>query len=416
MATINIYPQSNIGTTTRDGYVQHNITSGTFPALRNAVTGTTSNVSASFFGSGIAINTVTTNMYSIRAFISFDLSAIPPGSIITSATLTTTKQASWNLGGTSYLPNIVLTQGTTATTNNLLLNDYNIVNFGAEIATRVPLVVAQIPYVFTLNATGLASLAPLGIVNFGMVSSNEYDNVAFPTDVNTKVEFYGVEDVTLTNRPTLAITYTPPMAPTVTTGATSYILDTTAKIAGTINPNGSSTTYVINYGTTIALGTTTAPIALGSGNSIINILTNLIGLSPNTTYFYRIQATSIGGITNGTTLSFATYNTQPPITATITVDNTTTIINGVVKYTVTTTGGYPTKDYLWLDGGTGIDNRKTYTTLGIQALNSVTVSDTVSTATAIAPIVTVLNPIKIPMYEITSKQDFDKMRVYNYNY
>jgi hypothetical protein len=53
-----------------------------------------------------------------------------------------------------------------------------------------------------------------------------------------------------------------------------------------------ATTYYFQFGTTIALGTQTAPVAVGNGDKAVRAAADLTGLAPVTKYYYRIVATT----------------------------------------------------------------------------------------------------------------------------
>ena len=94
--------------------------------------------------------------------------------------------------------------------------------------------------------------------------------------------------------------------PTVVTGASSNVTSSGATVAGTVNPNGQSTTYQFDYGTTSSYGSHTTSTSAGSGTSAVNESANLTGLSPSTTYHYRIEATNNTGTSYGTDQTFTT--------------------------------------------------------------------------------------------------------------
>jgi hypothetical protein len=97
--------------------------------------------------------------------------------------------------------------------------------------------------------------------------------------------------------------------PTATTGSASSITATTAKVAGTVNPNGVSTTYHIDYGLTTGYDAATAEQPAGSGTSPVAVSAPLSGLEPGTTYHYRILATTSVGSAVG---ADRTFKTSPP--------------------------------------------------------------------------------------------------------
>jgi hypothetical protein len=100
-------------------------------------------------------------------------------------------------------------------------------------------------------------------------------------------------------------------APAVTTSSTSDVGKSSATLSGTVNPNGQSTTYYFQYGTTTAYGTQTSPANVGSGTTPVGVHQAIFGLTPNTTYHYRLVATSSAGTTNGADQTFTTPTTTP---------------------------------------------------------------------------------------------------------
>ena len=102
--------------------------------------------------------------------------------------------------------------------------------------------------------------------------------------------------------------FTTIMKPSVTTGAASAVIDTTATLAGSVDPNGSSTTYRFEYGTSVSYGSQSPAVDAdaGSGSSSVPVSTNLNGLTPSTTYHFRVVATNAAGTTTGTDQTFTT--------------------------------------------------------------------------------------------------------------
>jgi hypothetical protein len=120
--------------------------------------------------------------------------------------------------------------------------------------------------------------------------------------------------------------------PSVTTSAASSVTGTGATLNGSVNPNGDSTTYHFEYGTTTAYGTSTAATGAGSGTSAVGVSAPIGGLSPATTYHYRVVATNGAGTTNGTDQTFTTQS-PPAATTTATTSITTSgaTFNGTVN-------------------------------------------------------------------------------------
>ena len=82
------------------------------------------------------------------------------------------------------------------------------------------------------------------------------------------------------------------MKPSVTTGSASAVAATAATLAGTVNPNGSATTYRFEYGTTTSYGSQSPVVDAGSGSGDEPASTDLTGLAPGTTYHFRVVATN----------------------------------------------------------------------------------------------------------------------------
>jgi hypothetical protein len=95
-------------------------------------------------------------------------------------------------------------------------------------------------------------------------------------------------------------------SPTATTGDASAIAPTSAKLNGSVDPNGLSTTWWFEYGTSTGYGTRTAPRSAGSGTTALGESLTITGLKPATTYHFRIVARNSSGTTAGSDKSFAT--------------------------------------------------------------------------------------------------------------
>lgn len=122
-------------------------------------------------------------------------------------------------------------------------------------------------------------------------------------------------------------------SPTVETGATTHVTTGSAVLTGTVNPNGAGTGYSFDYGTSTALGAVTASRRAGHGAKAVAVKQSIGGLTPGTTYYYRLDALSTLGGTSGQIRSFKTGGPPPPgaVTGTATaVGSTTATINGTI--------------------------------------------------------------------------------------
>jgi phosphodiesterase/alkaline phosphatase D-like protein len=104
-------------------------------------------------------------------------------------------------------------------------------------------------------------------------------------------------------------------APAATTNAASGISSTGATISGTVNASNESTTVTFDYGTTTGYGSSvTAAQSPVTGTSNTSVSYGLTGLTPNTTYHYRVAATNPTGTTIGLDQTFTTLVEFPTVT------------------------------------------------------------------------------------------------------
>jgi hypothetical protein len=93
-------------------------------------------------------------------------------------------------------------------------------------------------------------------------------------------------------------------------GSQATALSTEATLKAQINPGGLATKYHFEYGTSASYGSSTEERTLAAGGSTVNVKADLFGLSPATTYHFRVVASnSLGSVKsndlNITTLSSA---------------------------------------------------------------------------------------------------------------
>jgi Fibronectin type III domain len=121
-------------------------------------------------------------------------------------------------------------------------------------------------------------------------------------------------------------------APTVTTGPVTAVAATTATVSGSINPNGSATSWYVEYGTSTSYGSKTPAANAGSGTSGTTVTAPLTGLKPGTNYHYRVVAASSAGTAHGADGLLTT--TAAPQVSTGDASNVTTstaTLNGTVN-------------------------------------------------------------------------------------
>jgi len=91
----------------------------------------------------------------------------------------------------------------------------------------------------------------------------------------------------------------------VNTSSATYVTSSSATLNGTVTPNELTTSVHFEYGLTTSYGLSTASHNY-SGNTIQNVSANITGLSPNTTYHFRLVATNSGGTRYGSDRTFST--------------------------------------------------------------------------------------------------------------
>jgi len=107
-------------------------------------------------------------------------------------------------------------------------------------------------------------------------------------------------------------------APTARTELVVNLDSTSVTVTGTVNPNGLSTIVVFQYGMTTSYGSqVTAIQSPVIGTSEVGLSASITGLSPGTTYHYRVVATNSMGTTNGADKTFMTYPRTLPINTTV---------------------------------------------------------------------------------------------------
>jgi hypothetical protein len=97
-----------------------------------------------------------------------------------------------------------------------------------------------------------------------------------------------------------------PPVPTVSTRPPIGVTQTSATLMGAVNPRGEATSYVFQYGTSVAYGSQTAAASAGAGTATLVVSAAVGPLTPNTTYHYRLAATNVNGTTFGHDVSFKT--------------------------------------------------------------------------------------------------------------
>jgi streptogramin lyase len=156
---------------------------------------------------------------------------------------------------------------------------------------------------------GVSGLSPSTTYHFRVVASNAAGTA------------YGA-DATFTTAATPPPP-PPPAAPSLANTISSNVGETDADVQADVNPNGQVTSYWFEYGTDTNYGSSTSPLPAGSGSSSIAALDSLTGLTPGTTYHFRVVASSSAGTTHGQDTTFTTQPPPPPVVANTAASNVT---------------------------------------------------------------------------------------------
>jgi hypothetical protein len=145
----------------------------------------------------------------------------------------------------------------------------------------------------------------LGITSFGngeatQCGKGQYD---WYSEITEDTAYLGVSVAPLEPPPAGS-----PAKPTVETKAATNIQEGQATLNGTVNPNGSETTYRFEYGKTANYGSS-IPVpdaGAGAGTSATTVYLTPNTLLPRTRYHFRLVATNAGGTTYGSDQAFTT--------------------------------------------------------------------------------------------------------------
>ena len=118
--------------------------------------------------------------------------------------------------------------------------------------------------------------------------------------------------------------------PAVITTAASGITTVAGTLNGTINPNGLSSTYHLEWGTTTAYGNSTTTTSAGSGSTVVNVNAGISGLATGTTYHYRLVGVNSDGTTNSNDMTFTPGAAILTTTAASAVTTTTASSGGII--------------------------------------------------------------------------------------
>ena len=122
----------------------------------------------------------------------------------------------------------------------------------------------------------------------------------------------------------------------VVTGAAVSVSQSSGTATGTVNPEGESTTWVVQYGLTSSYGYQTFPQQVAPGGQAQPVAGQLVGLEPGTLFHYRIVAYHGTIPSAGSDQTFFTMPTTRPVPGLRVT--TTPALSRSVPYTFTSRG------------------------------------------------------------------------------
>jgi hypothetical protein len=144
----------------------------------------------------------------------------------------------------------------------------------------------------------------------------------------------------------------------------SPVTTNNATLNGTVNPNGTATTAWFEWGAdnTLASPTSTSPQSVGSG-SADNVITQAItGLTPGTTYYFRVVASSSAGTVKGSIVSCTTAAPLTPPAAQTFAATSLSIVGATLNGSVIPNGLATDAWFVWGTDSLLVNPSTTHTT------------------------------------------------------
>jgi hypothetical protein len=137
--------------------------------------------------------------------------------------------------------------------------------------------------------------------------------------------------------------------PVVTSDPATTITSISAAITGTVNPQGQPAGCFVEWGTTISYGTNGPTFPVPPANTAVVVSNNMIFLSPNTTYHYRLVATNSSGTgySSDRTMTTAFPPSGQPPTAETDPATAITTTNAYLWALLSSGGLYTTYYFRW---------------------------------------------------------------------
>ena len=143
-------------------------------------------------------------------------------------------------------------------------------------------------------------------VGSGMSDSNVWADVgSLPSKTMYHFRFVAGNSAGTTYGADMTFTTTAPK-PSVKTGPPTQITTNSARLTGTVNPNGLKTSCHFKYGNTTAYETGVGMPPVGNGTSNVTVYVDLTKLHVNAIYHYQLVCENSSGITYGSDMAFKT--------------------------------------------------------------------------------------------------------------
>jgi len=167
-------------------------------------------------------------------------------------------------------------------------------------------------YTHSMATCSDGSIATWGDNNHGQLGNNSTTDSSLQVAVSTSSLAAGERFILAANGSnayhSLALVATP--VPAATTLAATSVTSSTAVLNGMVNANDGTTTVNLDYGLDTTYGTKVAGSpATASGSASTPVSVALKGLTPATTYHFRVNAMNSGELANGGDQTFTTFNT-----------------------------------------------------------------------------------------------------------
>ena len=230
--------------------------------------------------------------------VTFTTSA-PPTTTTTSTSTTTTSTTSTSTTTTSTTTTSTTTTSTTTTTTTSTTST----STTSTSTTSTSTTSTSTTTTTSTTSTSTTSTSTTTTTSTTSTSTTSTSTTSTSTTTTTST----------TSTSTTTTTTTLPTTPTVTTELVTSVTSRSATLNGTVNPNGAETSYYFEYGTTSRYGLTTTITSGGSGTSNVSANAHLTGLSPNSTYHYRLAAYNSSGTAYGADQTLTTSTPKSSI-------------------------------------------------------------------------------------------------------